>query len=562
MAQRRILVVGGVAGGASCAARARRLDEDAAIIVFERGPYVSFANCGLPYYIGNVIQDDRKLLVSSPELLKSRFNIEVRTGNEVTAIDRERREIAVKNLATGEIYREGYDALVLAPGASPVRPPLPGIDLPGIFVLRTIPDSRQIRQWIDEHQAETAVVVGAGFIGLEVAENLCRRGIRVTLVEMLSQVMPPLDPEMAEFVQVRLIENHVNVLLNQTVAGFSRTDKGKLAVRTKSGTGVNADLVVLSMGVRPETALAKQAGLALGNRGGVKVDDQMRTSDPQIWAVGDVVESTDFITRQACVVPLAGPANRQGRIAADSICGRDSKFRGVQSTAVCGAFGLTIAATGASEKSLRQCGITDYEKIYLHPDSHAAYYPGANPMHMKLLFSRQEGKVLGAQAIGEDGDEKRIDVIAMAIQMGATVFDLEEAELCYAPQFSSAKDPVNVAGMIAANVLKGDMAIAPWENLPKTEAFLLDVREPLEFAAGHIDDAVNIPLGQLRERLNELPREREIAVCCGVGQRAYYAVRLLLQKGFRASNLSGGLRTYNHLPEDFGRENAKGTAAS
>jgi NADPH-dependent 2,4-dienoyl-CoA reductase/sulfur reductase-like enzyme/rhodanese-related sulfurtransferase len=555
MSQKRILIVGGVAGGASCAARARRLDEDAEIIVFERGPFVSFANCGLPYYVGKVIQDEAQLLVSSPELLRSRFNIEVRTENEVTAIDRVRGEIEVRRLASGETYRERYDALVLAPGASPVRPPLPGIELPGIFVLRTIADSRQIRRWIDARSPKTAVIVGAGFIGLEIAENLHRRGLKVTILEMLPQVMPPLDPEMAEFVNVRLIENHVAVQLNQAVASFEQGDKG-LAVHTAAGSRYPAEMVVLSMGVRPETALARQAGLALGHRGGVQVDAQMRTSDARIWAVGDVVESPDFITGESGVVPLAGPANRQGRIAADSICGRPSRFRGAQSTAVCGAFGLTIAMTGASEKTLRRCGMADYEKIYLHPDSHAGYYPGANPMHIKLLFSRRDGKVLGAQAIGEAGVEKRMDVIAMAIQMGATVYDLEEAELCYAPQYSSAKDPVNLAGMIAANVLRGDLPLSPWCDLPDTKAFVLDVREPLEFAAGHIDDAVNIPLGQLRARLGELPRDRQVLLCCGVGQRAYYAVRLLRQRGFDACVLSGGMRTYNHLPEDSGEPEA------
>ncbi len=553
MSQKRILIVGGVAGGASCAARARRLDENAEIIVFERGPFVSFANCGLPYYVGKVIEDEAKLLVSSPELLQSRFNIEVRTENEVTALDPTRCEVEVKRLAGGEVYRERYDALVLAPGASPVRPPLPGIDLPGIFVLRTIADSRLIRRWIDTHNPKTAVIVGAGFIGLEIAENLKRRGLKIAILEMLAQVMPPLDPEMAEFVNVRLIENHVAVNLNETVAAFEQNEKGSLTVRSASGARFSADLVVLSMGVRPETALARQAGLALGSRGGVKVDADMRTSDPRIWAVGDVVESSDFVTGESCVVPLAGPANRQGRIAADSICGRPSRFRGAQSTAVCGAFGLTIAMTGASEKTLRRRGIRDFEKIYLHPDSHAGYYPGANPMHIKLLFSRHDGKVLGAQAIGEAGVEKRVDVIAMAIQMGATVYDLEEAELCYAPQYSSAKDPVNLAGMIAANVLRGDLPITPWSELPETKAFLLDVREPLEFNAGQIDGAVNIPLGQLRQRLGELPRDRHILLCCGIGQRAYYAVRLLLQRGFNASVLSGGMRTYNHLPEDFGQ---------
>ncbi len=493
MTRKRILIIGGVAGGASCAARARRLDEDAEIIMFERGPYVSFANCGLPYYVGNVIQEEKKLLLSSPEMFKQRFNIDVRTENEVVAIDRAACEVEVKRVASGELYRERYDALVLAPGAAPIRPPLPGIGLPGIFTLRTVPDSNAIKARIAERGAKAAVVVGAGFIGLEAAENLAHLGMKVTVIEMLDQVMPPLDAEMAEFVYRHLKEKQVDVRLSDAVAGFEQNKDGSLAISTRAGARFDADLAILSVGVKPETTLAKQAGVTIGERGGIKVDAQMRTNDPRIWAVGDAVESLELVTGTSAVIPLAGPANRQGRIAADVICGRNSRFRGVQATAVCGAFGLTIAMTGASEKTLRRAGI-EYQKIYTHPESHAGYYPGAARIHIKLLFSPKDGKVLGAQAVGGDGTEKRIDVIAMAMQMRATVFDLEEAELCYAPQFGSAKDPVNMAGMAAANALRGDVRLATWEGLAETDAVVVDVREPKEFAKEHIEGAINIPL--------------------------------------------------------------------
>ena len=541
---KRVLIVGGVAGGASCAARLRRQAEDAEIVLFERGPYVSFANCGLPYYVGNVIQDEKKLLVASAELFKTRFNIEVRTENEVMSIDRERREIEVKRLLSGEVYREKYDALVLSPGATPIRPVLPGIDLPGIFSLRTIPDSRRIRLWIEEQKVERAVIIGGGLVGLEMAENLVTRGISVTVVEMLDQVLPPLDPEMAEPVQEHLTKSGVFLHLSDALAGFEPSATGGLVVRTKSGSRLPADLVILSIGVRPEIKLAKDAGLMIGERGGIRADEQMRTSDPNIWAVGDAVETRNFVTGEWGLVPLAGPANRQGRVAADSICEQEAYFRGVQGTAVCGLFGLTVATTGANEKTLRRVGITNYQKIYLHPGQHVAYYPGASPIHMKLLFAVDDGRILGAQAVGQDGVEKRIDVIAMAIQNGASVFDLEEAELCYAPQFGAAKDAVNMAGMIAANVLRGDVPLAEWETLSSTAALLVDVRQPEEFAAGHIEDAINLPLPQLRIRLGELPHDREIWVNCGVGQRSYYALRVLLQHGFKARNLSGGFTTY------------------
>lgn len=544
MALKKILIVGGVAGGASCAARCRRLDENAEIIVLDRGPYVSFANCGLPYYVGDVIKDESKLLVADAALFQDRFNIQVRTQNEVIAIDREKRELEIKNLATARTYRESYDALVLSPGAAAIRPPLPGIDTPGIFVLRTIPDSRRIRTWIDEKNAKSAVIVGAGFIGLEMAENLVSRGLSVTVLEMLDQVMPPFDPEMARPVQEHLEQHEVSVALGDGVAGFEPGPGGQIGVKTKSGATHAGDLVILAIGVRPETALAKAAGLELGERGGIRVDEQMRTSDPHIWAVGDAVEVKDAITGQWTVIPLAGPANRQGRVAADAICGRDTKFRGVQATAICGVFGLAVASTGASEKSLKRAGITDYEKVYLHPGHHVSYFPGAKPINIKLLFRKSDGRILGAQAVGEADVDKRIDVIATAIQFGGTVFDLEEAELCYAPQFGGAKDPVNYAGMIAANHLRGDLPLADWASVASTAALLVDVRDAGEFESGHVPGAMNLPLNQIRHRLGELPRDRELWLYCGVGQRAYYATRALMQNGFRVKNLAGGFRTY------------------
>jgi NADPH-dependent 2,4-dienoyl-CoA reductase/sulfur reductase-like enzyme/rhodanese-related sulfurtransferase len=541
--RKRILIIGGNAGGASCAARARRLSETAEIIVFEQGPFVSFANCGLPYYIGDVITDEKKLLVANVDLFRDRFNIDVRLENEVMSIDRHTRQITVKNRQTGVIDQESYDALVLAPGAAPIRPPLAGIDLTGIFVVRTIPDSRQIRTWIDDHQVKRAVVVGGGFIGLEMAENLVDRGIEVTLIESQSQIMSPLDPEMVVSVQEKMRSHHVNLVLGDSVTKFERNDNG-ISVTTKSGATHTTDIVILGIGVRPETALAKAAGLEIGDRGGIRVNKWMQTSDPKIWAVGDAVEVKDFVTGEWTLIPLAGPANRQGRIAADVICeAHPSTFRGVQATSVCGAFGLTIASTGANEKTLTHLD-WEYEKVYLHPIHHAGYYPDAKPIDLKLLFSKQDGRILGAQAVGAEGVEKRIDVIAMAIQMGATVFDLEEAELCYAPQYGSAKDPVNMAGMLAANVLRGDAPVVHWQQLSNLDGrLLLDVRDLDEFQAGHSSGAVNIPLSQLRDRLKELNPEQEIWVYCQVGQRAYYATRILRLNGFKAYNLSGGFKS-------------------
>ena len=543
MSKKRILIVGGVAGGASCAARARRLSEEAEIVIFDRGPYVSFANCGLPYYVGNVIQDEKKLLVATPELFKERFNIDIRLESEVLSIDRFGRSIEVEDLKTGFKYRELYDALVLAPGAAPVRPPLQGINLPGVFSLRTIPDSRNIRDWIHRRDAKRAVIVGGGFIGLEMTENLMNRGIAVTLIEMLPQVMPAMDPEMVAPVHDHLRDRGVALRLEDAVTGFTQNGDGTLLVGSRSGETHSADLVILGIGVRPETRLARDAGLGIGETGGIRVDDHMRTSDERIWAVGDAVEVRDFVTRESALIPLAGPANRQGRIAADAILGRDSTFRGVQATAVCGLFDLTIASTGASEKNLRRVGM-DYEKIYLHPGHHVGYYPEAKSIAMKLLFSPVDGRILGGQAVGREGVEKRIDVIAMAIQKGSTVFDLEEAELCYAPQFGAAKDPVNVAGMVAANVLRRDAPVAHWEDIYRSDTMILDVRDVDEFEAGHIEGAYHIPLSELRSRMAELPHDREIWVYCGAGQRSYYATRALVLNGFRVRNLSGGFQTH------------------
>ncbi|UCB43603.1 MAG: FAD-dependent oxidoreductase [Dehalococcoidales bacterium] len=546
----RILIVGGVAGGASCAARARRLSEEAEIIIFERGPYVSFANCGLPYYVGDVIPDENDLLVATPQYFQQRFNIEARVHNEVTAIDREMNEVEVRNDETGEVYREGYDALVLSPGAAPIRPPLPGIDLPGIFSLRTILDSRQIKEWIVDKGVKQAVIVGGGFIGLEMTENLVRRGISVSIVEMLPQVMPSLDPEMALLVQDHLVTNGVSLHLGDAVAGFEPGADGRsIIVTTQSGEKHPCDMAILAIGVRPEVTLARDAGLEIGALGGIRVDEQMRTSDSRIWAVGDAVEVRDIISGEWMLLALAGLANRQGRIAADAILGRGSRFRGVQATAVCKVFDMVVASTGASEKALRRSGISGqpahYEKVYLNPAHHVGYYPGAKPIMMKLIFSSEGGRILGAQAVGEEGVEKRIDVISMAIQKDATVFDLEEAELCYAPQFGGAKDPVNLAGMIAANILRGDAPVAHWGELPGGEATILDARTRGEFTASHFEGAINIPLDELRERLGELPQDGEILVYCRQGQRSYYATRILRLNGFDASNISGGMLTHD-----------------
>jgi NADPH-dependent 2,4-dienoyl-CoA reductase/sulfur reductase-like enzyme/rhodanese-related sulfurtransferase len=554
----KVIIVGGVAGGASCAARLRRLDEKAEILMVERGPYVSYANCGLPYHVGGVIEKESSLLVASEQLFRTHFAIDVRTNCEAMAISPKNKTVDLRNVQTGEVTTESYDKLVLSPGAPSVRPPLPGIDLPGIFHVRTVPDARTIREWVEGgttflagmyrysgiqfvKPARHAVVVGGGFIGLEMAENLIHLGFKVTLIQKPNQLLGPLDKEIAVLVEGHLKRHGVHVVLNDGVTGFERLEGGSLEVQTISGKTHQGEIVILAIGVRPDTTLAKTAGLAIGERGGIRVDEHMRTSDPDIFAVGDAVEVKDFMTGQWSLIALAGPANRQGRIAADVIAGRDSRYRGTQGTAIIGLFGGAAAWTGVSEKTLKKLGDPDFEKIYIFPNSHAGYYPGAKMLGLKVIFRKSDGRLLGAQALGQDGPavDKRISALAIAIQMGATIYDLEEAELCYAPQFGSAKDPVNFAGMVAANALRGDMPLSHWDSL--NGAFLLDVREPVELSVESVPGAVNIPLGQLRSRVGELPRDREIHIICRSAQRAYYATRILLQNGFNARNISGGM---------------------
>lgn len=546
----KLVIVGGVAGGASAAARARRLSEHARIILFERGPDVSFANCGLPYYVGGEIAVREKLLVTSPERLRTRFGLDVRTRSSVEAIDRSAKAVRVRDLASGKEYDESYDKLILAPGASPLRPPIPGIELPEIFTLRNLQDVDRIKERVDSG-VKHVVVVGAGFIGLELVENFVRRGIATTVVELQDQILPPFDREMTAPIVDALRKKNVQLLLGQSADAFEQASDG-LVVRLKSGQRLSAQLVILGVGVRPENKLAVDAGLEVGPRGGIRVSERLQTSDPDIYAVGDAIEVRDFISGEPTQVPLAGPANRQGRIAADNIFGRPARYRGTQGTAIVGVFDCTAAMTGASEKSLRKAG-HPYRKVYIHPAHHAGYYPGAEQMALKVLFDPKTGRVLGAQVVGSAGVDKRIDVIAVAIQAGMTVFDLEEMELAYAPQFGSAKDPINMVGFVAAGMLRGEHPQVDVEMLlsstPAARPFLLDVRTTEEFANGHIPDAVNIPVDELRSRLVELPRDRTIAAYCQVGQRGYLATRILLQSEFNAVNVGGGYRTYKlHNP--------------
>jgi len=537
----KLVIVGGVAGGATAAARARRLSEDAEIVVIERGPDVSFANCGLPYHIGGVIPDRKNLLVVTPKRLRERFRLDVRTLASVERINRDSKCVMVRDLRTGREYAERYDKLILAPGAAPLRPAIPGADLPNVVTLRTLADTDRIKAAVDA-DVRQAVVVGAGFIGLELAENLVHRGIATTVVERNPQVLPPFDPEMTIPLAARLCERGVRLVLGDTTEVIAPAPDG-MRVQLQSGEALPAQLVVLGIGVQPESRLAVDAGLETGPRGGIRVNDRLQTSDPDIFAVGDAIETVDFVTGVRTQVPLAGPANRQGRIAADNALGRDFRYRGTQGTAIIGLFGMTGAITGASEKTLKRLRLA-YRKVYVHPTHHAGYYPGAEGMTLKLLFDAKSGKLLGAQGVGGSGVDKRIDVLAVAIQAGMTVFDLEQVELCYAPQFGAAKDPVNMAGFVAAGLLRGDHPQADAEVIDD-DRLLLDVRAPEEFEAGHISGAVNIPVDELRSRLAELPRSRGITAYCQVGQRGYLATRILAQAGFDAVNLGGGYKTYS-----------------
>jgi NADPH-dependent 2,4-dienoyl-CoA reductase/sulfur reductase-like enzyme len=481
----KVIIVGGVAGGASCAVRLRRLDEKAEILLLERGPFVSYANCGLPYHVGGIIEKESSLLVATEQSFKMIFAIDCRTNYEVIGISVKDKTVQIQNLKTDEISIEKYDRLVLSPGAAPILPPIPGIDLPGIFSLRTVPDARDIREWLKQGTPEKggmnsytgfqtvmkptrAVVVGGGFIGLEMAENLIHLGLEVILIEKLNQVLPPLDPEMARLVEKYMVKHGVKLEFNDGVAGFEKSADGSLAVLTGSGKKYPADIVILAIGVKPETGLAKMAGIEIGQLGGIRVDDQMRTSNPDIFAVGDVIEVRDFVTGQWTLIPLAGPANRQGRIAADVIAGRNSRYRGTQGTSICKIFEGSVAQTGASEKVLTRLGVMDFKKIYIYPNSHTGYYPGAKMLVIKILFRKSDGHLLGAQILGEEGVSKRIDAFAMAIQMGCTIYDLEEAELSFAPLVGSTRDPVNLAGMVAADFLHENMPVHQWKDMNGT----------------------------------------------------------------------------------------------
>ena len=541
---KRIVIVGGVAGGASAATRARRLSEQAEIVLLERGAFVSFANCGMPYYLGGTIPQRQRLLVQTAEGLRQRYRIDVRTRAEAVSIDRAARQVLVRNLATGKETAEPYDYLILSPGAESVRPPIPGADNPRVLTLRGLSDMDAIGAALEKHKPARAAVVGGGYIGLEMAEALRARQIDVTLIELAGQVFAPVDAEMATPIHQHLAQHGVDLRLRRSVVKMDQAPDG-LSLRLSTGEQVDCGLVILAVGVRPESRLAKAAGLAIGPAGGIVVDERMRTSDPAIYAIGDAVEVTDLVGGQKAVMPLAGPANRQGRIAADNIFGRDSVYRGTQGTAIVKVFDLAVAVTGLNERTLRKLKLA-HEKVYVHPSSHAGYYPGATPISLKLLFDPSRGKILGAQAVGVAGVDKRIDVLSVALRAGMTVFDLEHLELCYAPPYGSAKDVVNYAGFVAANAIRGDVRLvhAAEAVAPREDQLLLDVREPAEVQAGTIPGSMNIPLDQLRGRLGELPKGKELLVFCQVGLRGYVACRILSQNGFSCRNLSGGYKTY------------------
>ncbi|AQW60560.1 FAD-dependent oxidoreductase [Vibrio owensii] len=560
----KIVIIGGVAGGASAAARARRLSEDAEIIMFERGPFVSFANCGLPYHIGGDIQERSKLLLQTPESFLARFNVDVRVMNEVVSINRQDKTVTVKSLLDGSEYQESYDFLLLSPGAGPVVPPIPGIDNPLTHSLRNIPDMDRIIKTIETNKVEHATVVGGGFIGLEMMEAFHQLGVKTTLVEMADQVMTPVDREMAGFAHAEIHEKGIDLRLgvalssveyvaNQSVANTEAGEddthqhlQGKLTLSLNNGDQLDTDILIMAIGVRPETKLAQEAGLQIGSLGGIYTNEYMQSSDPSIYAVGDAVEEKDFVTGEQTLVPLAGPANRQGRMAADNMLGRQETYQGTQGTAICKIFDLAVASTGKNEKQLKRENIA-YEKVYVHTASHASYYPGAETVSFKMLFDPATGKILGAQAVGKDGVDKRIDVMAVAQRAGMTVEQLQHLELAYAPPYGSAKDVINQAAFVANNIIKGDATAIHFDEIDNLseDQVLLDVRNPGELeSVGFIEGAINIPVDQLRQRMNELPKDKEIVIYCQVGLRGNVAYRQLVNSGFKARNLLGGYRTY------------------
>ncbi|HCG6530833.1 TPA: FAD-dependent oxidoreductase [Vibrio parahaemolyticus] len=560
----KILIVGGVAGGASAAARARRLSEDAEIIMFERGPFVSFANCGLPYHIGGDIQERSKLLLQTPESFLARFNVDVRVMNEVVSINRQDKTVTIKNLLDESEYVESYDFLLLSPGAGPIVPPISGLDNPLTHSLRNIPDMDRIIETIQMNKPEHATVVGGGFIGLEMMEAFHQLGIKTSLIEMADQVMTPVDREMAGFAHAEIRDKGVDLKLgvalesvkfvpNEHVASFDSGEsekhqhlEGELELTLNNGEKLTTDILIMAIGVRPETKLAQEAGLQIGALGGIYTNEYMQTSDPSIYAVGDAIEEKDFVTGEQTLVPLAGPANRQGRMAADNMLGRKETYQGTQGTAICKIFDLAVASTGKNEKQLKRAGI-EYDKVYVHTASHASYYPGAEVVSFKMLFDPTSGKILGAQAVGKDGIDKRIDVMAVAQRAGMTVEQLQHLELTYAPPYGSAKDVINQAAFVANNIIKGDATAIHYDEIDNLteDQILLDVRNPGELeSVGYLEGAINIPVDQLRHRMGELPKDKEIVIYCQVGLRGNVAYRQLVNNGYKARNLIGGYRTY------------------
>jgi CoA-disulfide reductase len=543
---KKILIVGGVAGGASTAARLRRLDEKASIIMFERDEYISFANCGLPYYIGEAIKDREKLLVQTPESFHSRFNIDVRVNSEVISVDAERRIVKVNSKTKG-LYEESFDYLVLSPGAKAIKPNIEGINSNKIFTLRNIPDTDNIKALVDKKDLRSAVVIGGGYVGVEMAENLKERGLQVTLIEAAPHILSPFDSDIVVTAEKELIDNGVHLILKDGVKAFKDIED-KVEVTLNSNTKLTTDLVILSIGVFPDTAFIKDSGIKLGAKGHIIVDEHMETNINNIYAVGDAIEVVDLVNKKNTAIPLAGPANKQGRIAADNIAGLNSSYKGTQGTAIIKVFGLTAASTGNNERTLKALNIP-YKVVFIHPVSHASYYPGAMPLTLKLIFN-EEGTILGAQAIGYTGVDKRIDVIATTMRLGGTIYDLSELELCYAPPFSSAKDPVNMAGFVAENLLSGKSEIlTPEEYMAydKNNTLLVDVRSELEFSNGHIEGAINIPVDKLRERINELDKDKEIIEYCQVGLRGHVAARILTQNGYKVKNITGGYKSLSTL---------------
>lgn len=555
MKNENILIVGGVAGGASAAARLRRLNEHARIIIFEKNEYISFANCGLPYYIGGEITERSALILQTPESFKQTFDVDVRVFHEVLSIDKENKTIVVKKIETGETYTESYDKLILSPGAEPIKPPIEGVNSERVFTLRNIPDTDQIKNYINKNNPKNAVVVGGGYIGVEMAENLHRAGVSVTVVEMQDQIIAPVDYDMACDIHDYIEREGITLLLKQAVKAINETEE-HLIVQLDKGE-VEADMVILAIGVKPESTIAKNAELSVTDRGAIIVNENMQTSDPNIYAVGDAVEITDFVTGQKAVIPLAGPANKQGRIAADNICGINSRYGGTQGSAILKIFDMTVATTGINEKTAKKLGL-NYDKVFTYSASHATYYPGALSMAIKTIFEKETGKILGAQVVGFGGVGKRCDVLATAIRFGATANDLTNLELCYAPPYSSAKDPVNMVGYVIENVLTGQVKHFHWHDIESIQedrdVILLDIRPIFVYRNGHIDKSINIPLGELRERLEELDQSKKIYVNCQIGLTAYIACRILSQNGFDCYNLSGGYRLYSSISQNKGRQ--------